>query len=202
MAAVAAAAVVDRRHPLLALAQPIRDNPCCSYIEVSDDLLCGIFLVYCNVAVEHLNVDLGDAFAKGYMTTVHTPRLPRRLFLTANCYHYGDQDWKWNKFTFIVDVLLVPLSFNAQTCFDLYLEPFNPQSRPAYMGTRRLRDNIILLRKFAVQGEFFTCAVDQFDIPEDLRNRLDYRLVITCPVVNNFSGCTDRGLFFQLEMEF
>jgi len=57
-------AVVDHRHPLLALPQtlvqgktttkempdqgrPIRDSPCCVYVEVSDGLLCMDFVVEC-----------------------------------------------------------------------------------------------------------------------------------------------------------
>jgi len=94
--------------------------------------------------------------------------MPKRLILVANGYQFGGNH---NNFTFILDVLLVPLSFNVQTCFDLHLEPFCPGSPSWFMGTRRLRDNIILLRKFAVQGNYLTCAADQFDIPEDLRNR-------------------------------
>jgi len=123
------------------------------------------------------------------------------VILTANCYHFGGNDNNY-KFTFIIDVLLVPLSFNVQTCFDLYLEPFNPGSRTWFMGTRRLRDNIILLRRFAVQGDYMACAAEQCDIPEHIRNRADHRLVVTCPVFHYASECTERGLYFQLEMEF
>jgi len=125
--------------------------------------------------------------------------MPKRLILVANGYQFGGNH---NNFTFILDVLLVPLSFNVQTCFDLYLEPFCPGSPSWFMGTRRLRDNIILLRKFAVQGNYLTCAADQFDIPEDLRNRPDYRLVITIPVYHYAVPLSDHGLYFQLEMEF
>jgi len=150
---------------------------------------------------EHLNIDVGSVALTGYITTIPTIRLPRRLTLTANCYCFGTSA-PFN-FAFIIDVLLVPLSFNTHTCFDLYLEPFNPASRGWFMGTRRLRDNIISLRRFAVQGELLACAVEQFDIPEDIiRDRTDYRLVITCPVFHYMAACTDRSIHFQLEMEF
>jgi len=72
------------------------------------------------------------------------------------------------------------------------------------MGTRRLRDNVILLRRFGVQGEQLICAVDQWDVPEDLWNsRPDYyRLVVTCPVIRGSDEGCERGLYIQLEMEF
>jgi len=149
---------------------------------------------------EHLNIDVGSVPRSGYITTIPSIRMPRRLTLTANCYASGTGS-KFN-FAFIIDVLLVPLSFNVNTCFDLYLEPFDPASRAWFMGTRRLRDNIISLRRFAVQGELLACAVEQFDIPEDIRDRTDYRLVITCPVFHYTTPCTTRNLYFQLEMEF
>jgi len=151
---------------------------------------------------EHLNIDLGPLLDSndGYITTVPTTSIPRRLVLTANCYHFGGDD-KYN-FTFILDVLLVPPSFNLRSCFDLYLEPYNPHSRSWYMGTRRLRDNIILLRRFGVTGEHSKCAVDQWDVPEDIRSGPDYRLVVTCPVMRHSSQGSERGLFVQLEMEF
>jgi len=148
---------------------------------------------------EHLNIDI-DAVAadgRGYMTTVPTIRLPKRLVLMANGYNYGGNP---NNFTFMIDILLVPLSFNVQTWTDLYLEPFNPNQQPWFMGVRRLRDNIILLRRFAAQGEFVACAADQFDIPEDIRNRSGYRLVVTCPVYQ-YAKSTEHGLCVQLEME-
>jgi len=56
MAALAVVVVVDHRYPLLALAhKPAqgkiatkeRDNPRYLYVEVSDDLSCGILFVYC-----------------------------------------------------------------------------------------------------------------------------------------------------------
>jgi len=117
----------------------------------------------------------------------------------ANGYLFGGSH---NDFTFMVDILLVPISFNVQTWTELYLEPFNPAARPWFMGTRRLRDNIILLRRFSAQGAFVACAGDQFDIPEDIRNRSGYRLVITCPVYQYVASYTERSLVFQLEMEF
>ena len=70
------------------------------------------------------------------------------------------------------------------------------------MGTRRLRDNIILLRRFGVRGEYSTCAVDQWDVPEDIRNGPDYRLVVACPVLGHSIKGSEVGLYVQLEMEF
>jgi len=153
--------------------------------------------------VEHLNIDLGPLLGtnEGYITTVPTTSIPRRLVLTANCYYFGSDDDR-NDFAFLLDVLLVPPDFNVQTCFDLYLEPYNPQSRAWYMGTRRLRDNIILLWRFGVHGKYSKCAVEQWDVPEDVRNGPDYRLVVTCPVMRYSYKGPERGLFVQLEMEF
>ena len=45
------------------------------------------------------------------------------------------------------------------------------------------------------------CAAEQCDIPEDIRNRSDYRLVVTIPVFHYAVGWTERGVFFHLEME-
>ena len=105
-----------------------------------------------------------------------------------------------------MDVLLVPLSFDVRKCYNLYLEPFNPKSQSWIVGTRRLRDNIIRLRRFAVRGENVTCAAEQCDIPEEIRKRQDYRLVVTCPVYRlHYPGDIrdiERGLYVQLEMEF
>ena len=47
-----------------------------------------------------------------------------RLLLTVNGFQYGPVA----VFAFIIDVLLVPVSFNTQTCFQLYQEPFMPSS--------------------------------------------------------------------------
>jgi len=90
-----------------------------------------------------------------------------------------------------------------ETCFKLYLNPFRPnaESESWNMGTRCLRDNIILLRKFAVQGEFVAFVVEELDIPEDIRNATNYRLVITCPSLHTHSF-SNFGATLQLEMEF
>ncbi|KAH9958487.1 hypothetical protein BC827DRAFT_1385162 [Russula dissimulans] len=154
---------------------------------------------------EHLNINVQPTRGLGYVTTVPTIRMPRRLVLTANGYHLNR-----GHFAFIVDVLLVPLIFDVRTCFDLYLEPFGPGSPSWFMGSRRLRDNVLLLRRLAVQGTFLICAVEQCDIPEEIRNRADYRLVLTIPVCHLAAGSgaqgtsaqEERGLFLQLEMEF
>jgi hypothetical protein len=42
------------------------------------------------------------------------------------------------------------------------------------------------------------CAVKELDIAEDIRNRTDYRLVVTCPTL----GTSSFTLLLQLEMEF
>ncbi|KAH9958483.1 hypothetical protein BC827DRAFT_1377673 [Russula dissimulans] len=151
---------------------------------------------------ESLNFDIGPVYnsGKGYITTIASSPMPKRLLLTANCYYYGGGDNY--KFSFIVDALLVPLSFYAQSCFDLYSDPYNPEGRGWYMGTRRLRDDIILLRRFAVQGDYLTCAAEHVDIPEAIRKRRDYRLVITCPTFHEATGVNARGLYVQVEMEF
>jgi hypothetical protein len=156
-----------------------------------------------NVVVESLNFDIGPVYnsGKGYITTIPSSPMPKRLLLTANCYYYGGNGDNY-KFSFIVDALLVPLSFYAQSCFDLYSDPYNPEGRNWYMGTRRLRDDIILLRRFAAQGDYLTCAAEHVDIPEAIRKRRDYRLVITCPTFHEATGVNARGLYVQVEMEF
>jgi len=150
---------------------------------------------------EHATFDVASvaADAKGYMTTVPVIRIPKRLVFMANGLHYGGT---LSNFTFMVDILLVPVSFNVQTWAELYQEPYNPKGIPQFMGTRRLRDNIILLRRFAAQGSFVGCGGDQFEIPEDIRTRSGYRLVITCPVYQYSLPYTVHSLVFQLEMEF
>jgi len=160
--------------------------------------------VYCNVGVENVNIDIGPYYGSktGFLTTVSTSTpMPKRLLLTANCYYYGGSHNNY-RFSFIIDVLLVPRSFNAESCYDLYLEPHNPESRHWYMGTRCLRDNIIRLRRFAAQGNYLTCAAEEFDIPEDIRHSSDYRLVLTCPTFHEATGVTVRGLYVQLEIEY
>jgi len=158
-------------------------------------------------AVDHLNIDLESVAMKqeGYIATIATTNLPRRLVLTANCY-CCDPKFIVCKFAFIIDVLLVPLAFDVRKCFDLYLEPFNPGSQSWYMGLRRLRDNVILLRRFTFRGEDLMCETEQCNISDDIRNRLDYRLVVTSPVFRfHYQGDvinTVRGLYVQLEMEF
>jgi len=46
------------------------------------------------------------------------------------------------------------------------------------------------------------CAAEQCDIPEDIRNRSDYRLVVTIPVFHYAVGWTERGVFFHLEWNY
>ncbi|KAH9959296.1 hypothetical protein BC827DRAFT_1384732 [Russula dissimulans] len=83
----------------------------------------------------YLNIDLVRNYSlqTGHITIVPTSQIPKRLLLTTNCVHFGGHSN--NTFTYIVDVLLVPVSFNMQTCFQLYHEPFMPSSEISwYMG--------------------------------------------------------------------
>jgi len=167
---------------------------------VSDDLSWGIFLLM--LRVERLNIDVerGYTTQTGHITVVPTTRIPKRLVLTANCYQYGVNS---SKYTFIIDVLLVPRSFDTKTCFGLYLDPFVPDSEPWYMGTRSPRDDITLLRRIGVHGEYVACAAEQFDIPDDIRyGKPNHRLVVACPVYHYAPGTDKRGVLVQLDMEF
>ncbi|KAH9958434.1 hypothetical protein BC827DRAFT_1219486 [Russula dissimulans] len=128
------------------------------------------------------------------ITVVPTIRIPRRLVLTASCYNNGGGSNAAS--AFIVDVLLVPLSVNTETCFNLY-HPLDP-GWGANLSPRSPRDNIILLQRMAVRGMHMACAVKELDIAEDIRNRTDYRLVVTCPTL----GTSSFTLLLQLEMEF
>jgi len=152
---------------------------------------------------ENVNIDIGPVYAskKGYITIIPTSPMPRRILLTANCYYYGGNNDNY-KFSFIIDLLLVPRSFYAESCYDLYQDPYNPEARGWYMGTRSLRNNIIRLRRFAAQGDYLLCAAEQCEVPEELRGRDDYRLILTCPTFHEATGVTARGLYVQLEMEF
>jgi len=151
---------------------------------------------------EQVNIDIVRNYSieKGHITFVPTARIPKRIVLTTNCFNIGG--FPNNTFTYIVDVLLVPISFNMQTCFHLYLDPFHKLQQSWYMGTRGIRDNIILLRRMAIQGMHVGCAVEQCDIPEEVRNKTDYRLVVTCPVLHFGSSVDKFSLFALLEMEF
>ncbi|KAH9958427.1 hypothetical protein BC827DRAFT_1385125 [Russula dissimulans] len=157
---------------------------------------------------EHVNIEIagGRKYNKqtGHITAIPIMRIPKRLVLTSNSYLYGNITGN-NLYTFMIDVLLVPLSFNAEACFDLYLAPFSPGSEPGYMGTRSPRNDIILLRRISVRGELATMKVKQWDVPEDIRNRTeDYRLVVTCPALQTatLSPAAKFALLLQLEMEF
>ncbi|KAH9958421.1 hypothetical protein BC827DRAFT_1219435 [Russula dissimulans] len=162
------------------------------------------------------NIESEFSWETGFISVIPAPRLPRRVVLTAECYHGGRAPD--NTFAFTVDVLLVPTSFNMETCFHLYLGP----RQKGYEGIRRLRDDIILLRRIAAHGMDVGVAAEQCDIPEDIQNRTDYRLVVTCPVLyftspsegpaeegsteeesaEEPSGPSGDGFFILLEMEF
>ncbi|KAH9958415.1 hypothetical protein BC827DRAFT_560315 [Russula dissimulans] len=141
----------------------------------------------------------------GHITVIPTTRIPRRLTLTSNSYLYHNDGDK-NRYTFLIDVLLVPHSFNMETCFDLYRAQFVPQSDSSWcMGSRSPRNNIILLRRISVRGDYSTIKAKQWDVPDDIRNRKeDYQLVVTCPVLQipDLSATSTFGLLLQLEMEF
>ena len=137
----------------------------------------------------------------GHITIVPTAgRIPRHLVSTANCCHAGSLIG--SRFTFIIDVLLVPSSFNMQTCFNLYLDPDYKGPQTWYMSTRSLRDDVILLQRITVQGEYAACAAEQCDIPEDVRSRTDYRLVVTCPVLHSVWAIDCLSLFLVIEWDF
>jgi hypothetical protein len=142
----------------------------------------------------------------GYMKHINigTRGIPSRLVLTANCYCYrpDDSDIGGNRFKFIVDVLLVPRSFKMKTCSDLYYSssPYHEEPAEWRIEKRRLPGSIILLRRFAVHGQYVACKAEQWNIPQDIRNdRSDYRLVVTCPYLDSRSPLS---LLLQLEMEF
>ncbi|KAH9961247.1 hypothetical protein BC827DRAFT_1155370 [Russula dissimulans] len=112
--------------------------------------------------IECVNIDVGSSFSQrtGYMKQINiaTRGIPSRLVLTANCYCYrpDDSDIGGNRFKFIVDVLLVPRSFNMKTCSDLYYSssPYYEEPAEWRIEKRRLPGSIILLRRFAVHGQF------------------------------------------------
>ncbi|KAH9959294.1 hypothetical protein BC827DRAFT_1214156 [Russula dissimulans] len=147
---------------------------------------------------EHVDMNIAENFStdKGYITIVPTANIPKRLVLTADCFHPGKAPD--NVFTFTVDLLLVPTSFDMQTCYHLYFEP----RRGCPFGTRSLRDKVILLRRLAVHGKDAAFAVEHCDVPEDIRKRTDYRLVVTCPAFLFSSSQSDVFLWSLLEMEF
>jgi len=109
-------------------------------------------------------------------------------------------------FAVLVDVLLVPIQFNMGTCFNLYMDPhFSTQiGSSGLLSTRGLRDNIILLRRMVVRRVDAAFEVEQWDIPENVRDRTDYRLVITCPDL--YIGCLqwigELSMLLLLELEF
>ncbi|KAH9958425.1 hypothetical protein BC827DRAFT_560673 [Russula dissimulans] len=157
---------------------------------------------------EHVNIEVVGGrkynMQTGHITAIPILRIPRRLVLTSNSYCYGNKSGG-HLYTFMIDVLLVPLSFNAEACFGLYLAPFFPESEHWSMGIRSPRNNIILLRRISVKGEYTTIKVKQWDVPEDIRNGTeDYRLVVTCPSLQTsaLKPSAKFGLFLQLEMEF
>jgi len=87
-----------------------------------------------------------------------------------------------------------------QTCFHLYL----PQRHGlAGNSARGLRDNVILLRRVAAHGAHYVSAATECDIPEEVRNRTDYRLVVTCPALNHVMQIRDVfNIRLLLEMEY
>ena len=137
----------------------------------------------------------------GHLTVVPIARIPRRVVVTAT--GMRNDPMGTNSFSGIVDVLLVPVSFTMQTCLDLYLTSFNSSSGQPYIaGTPSLRDQIFSLRRIAFHGVQMVCVAKQWDISEEIRNRLDYRLVITCPAFYTGGSLVYCSLSLLLEMEF
>ncbi|KAH9959324.1 hypothetical protein BC827DRAFT_511707 [Russula dissimulans] len=151
---------------------------------------------------ERVNIDLIPNFTgdEGHITIAPGARIPERLVLTARGGHRGTPPI--NTFSFILDVLLVPIHHNMETCHDLYLDPFIPEPGNWHIGISSLRDNIILLRRMVVRGAPDALAAEQWDIQEDLRNRIDYRLVVTCPMLHWAGEAHDVSILLLLEMEF
>jgi len=54
----------------------------------------------------------------GHLTAVPIARIPRRVVATVT--GLRDDPMGTNSFSVIVDFLLVPMSFNMQTCLDLH----------------------------------------------------------------------------------
>ncbi|KAH9960314.1 hypothetical protein BC827DRAFT_409583 [Russula dissimulans] len=151
----------------------------------------------------HRNINLVPNYSvqAGYITVVQTDQIPRRLRLTANGFQTGNPA----AFAFVIDVLFVPVSFNAQACFQLYHESFKPSPDVDwYMGTRSVKDGIFVLGRFSALGNIFLCKTEQWDVPEEVRNS-DYQLVVACPVLHSFGGAAfaRNGLrvLLQLDME-
>jgi len=137
---------------------------------------------------EHLK--LGN----GYLQVAETTRIPRRIIFTTHGFHYAGPN---HVFTTITDALLVPISFNQEKCSDLYLPPF--------FSLPLLRDNIILLLRNTIHGTQMGHTATECDIPENIQNRTDYRLVVTCPTLfgsNSENIESSLGSMVVLEMEF
>jgi len=137
---------------------------------------------------------------KGLITIAPTSRIPKRIIFTAHIYHGGAPPD--NQFAFNADVLLVPISSNMPTCDDdLYL----PEPPDLSMGIGAVRDNIILLRRISMNGAGYGVSAEQWDVPEDVRNRKAYHLVVACPAFfwagddDTISQC---AMHMLLEMEF
>ncbi|KAH9961803.1 hypothetical protein BC827DRAFT_1267463 [Russula dissimulans] len=122
---------------------------------------------------ERRNIEVARNFSlqTGYLNVVsasHVPK-PKRIVTTTICFNSGP--FGTNSFSGIIDILLVPLSYPMNICFDLY----------QLLNAPSLRDNIILLDRLTFHGAQTLTQATQVDIPEDLRNRVDYQLVVTCP---------------------
>jgi hypothetical protein len=133
----------------------------------------------------------------GHVTIAPTAQIPKRFVLTTLFINHNHSPY--DMFAFTVDVLLVPVYFNMQTCPHLYLD------QPTSSLMRGLLDNIILLQRIVGHGKGVAMTVDQWGVPEDVRNKTDYKLVVTCPtlyyqVPESPSSRVDLELL--LEMEF
>jgi hypothetical protein len=121
-----------------------------------------------------------------------TTRIPKRFVYTASAYNIFTG--YTGRFSVIADVLLVPISFKQEAYFDLY------DSRQYYVPL--LRDNIIFLRRITLDGIYTGRKAKVCDIPENVRNRAGYRLVVTCAYLEGFPGKSDACVGLVLEMEF
>ncbi|KAH9953091.1 hypothetical protein BC827DRAFT_1250459 [Russula dissimulans] len=130
---------------------------------------------------------------QGLVTIAPTTRIPRRVIFTATAVNTSHE-----AFGIMADVLLVPISFKMEPP-ELYRSVFS--GRCNHLGPVALRDNVILLLRIATHGVPYTYGADRCDIPESLRNRTDYQLVVTCPVIACATS-TDLVVFLLLEMEF
>ncbi|KAH9961797.1 hypothetical protein BC827DRAFT_1201927 [Russula dissimulans] len=114
---------------------------------------------------------------QGRTAEISSSRIPKCIVATTTCTYSGPYGNN-HSFSGLVDILLVPLSF-TNTCSDIY---------DHYNGAPSLRDHIILLDRITPQGAVTFIAATQVDIPEEIRNMVDYRLVVACAWLGLWGG--------------